>query len=255
MQERYVSIATPDGRMDTFIACPDSGTPAPAVVMYQNIGGLSERLLTMARRVAANGYYCAVPDLYYRLGKIVFDTDSTDEHVLALRRIAGASLANAKVMDDTRALLDFMAKERAVRQDGMGTIGYCQGGRFCALAAAFFPDRFKAAAALYGTRLVTDAPDSPHLVLDRIRGEIYFGFAEHDPLSPPSTIEKIREVMKHCRAKSIVEVHPGTEHGFAIPDQRFYNREASERAWTRIFAMLAPRAPDVPKLNSLNRQP
>ncbi len=243
MQERYVSITTHDGRMDTFIVSPDSTKPAPAVVMYQNIGGLSERLIAMARRVAANGYHCAVPDLYYRLGKIVFDTDSTNEHVLAMRRIAGASLVNAKIMDDTRALLDFLATERAIRQDGMGTIGYCQGGRCSALAAAFFPDRFKAAAALYGTRLITDAPDSPHLVFDRMQGEIYFGFAERDQHNPPPTIERVKEVLKRCSVRSQVEVHPGAEHGFAIPDQRFYHKDASERAWDHIFAMFARQIP------------
>ena len=92
MQERHVHVTTPDGQMETFIVHPDGTGPFPAVVMFQNVGGLSEILRGMARRVAAAGYYCAVPSLYYRLGTIVIDPDSKDEKILGLRKIASGSL-------------------------------------------------------------------------------------------------------------------------------------------------------------------
>ena len=75
MRERNDFVETPDGRMEAFIAHPDGPGPFTSIVMYQNVGGLSDLMRAMARRVAAQGYYCAVPDLYYRLGKIVIDAD------------------------------------------------------------------------------------------------------------------------------------------------------------------------------------
>src|SRR5688572_8825456 len=156
--------------MKTFIAHPDGRGPFPAVVMFQNVGGLGDVLRGMARRVAEAGYYCAVGSLYYRLGTIVIDPDSRNEKVMAVRRIAADSLDNAEVMSDTKALLEFMDSDSAVRRGPMGTIGFCQGGRFTVLAAATFPERFKAVASLFGTKLVTDGPDSPHLIMNRIQG-------------------------------------------------------------------------------------
>lgn len=237
MQERHVHVATPDGDMETFIVHPDGAGPFPAVVMFQNVGGLSEILRGMARRVAAEGYYCAVPSLYHRLGTIVIDPDSKDEKVLALRKIASGSLVNAKVVEDTGALLKYIATDKAARPGAMGTIGYCQGGRFAVLAAGNFPDVFKGTASLFGTQLITQAADSPHLVLNKLQGEIYCGFAEHDHSAPPEIVEQIRAHLVECEVDSLVEVHPGTQHGYAFPGRIVYHRQASELSWRRIFEM------------------
>lgn len=237
MEERRVWVPTPDGKMQVFIALPSGPGQFPAVLMYQNVGGLSETLCNLARRVAGEGYYCAVPELYYRLGTIVIDADSKNEQVRAIRKIASNSLDNGKVMDDTRALLAWMESDPAARSGAIGTIGYCQGGRFAVLAAAHFPDRVKASSSLFGTRLITEAADSPHLLLDRIRGEVYFGFAEHDPAVPPEIAVRIGGLLKQCPAKSMSETLAGTEHGFAFHGRKVYQKEAAERTWGIIFRM------------------
>lgn len=237
MEERRVRVQTPDGSMQVFIAHPSEADKYPAVLMYQNVGGLGEPLCDMARRVAREGYYCAVPELYYRLGTIVIDADSDDAQVRAIRKLASNSLDNGKVMQDTRALLAWMGNEPAVRSGAIGTIGYCQGGRFAVLAAEHFPERVKAAASLFGTRLITDEADSPHLLLDRIRGEVYCGFAEHDPAVPPAIAVRIGELLKQCPAKSLSETLAGTEHGFAFHGRKVYHKEAAERTWGIIFRM------------------
>lgn len=244
MTERHVHVQTPDGKMQTFIAHPDGKGPFPAVVMYQNVGGLSEILRGMARRVAESGYYCAVPELYYRLGTIVIDPDSHDEQIMGLRKIASGSMRNATVMEDTKALLEFLDKDPLVKPGPKGTIGYCMGGRFSILAAETFPETFTASVSLFGTRLITDAADSPHLKLERIRGELYCGFAEHDPSMPLPSVDKFKDLLqRQCKAKFEVEVHPGTEHGYAFPGRRVYQKEASERSWERAFAMFSRQIP------------
>lgn len=244
MAERHDEVQTPDGKMRTFVAHPDGKGPFPAVVMYQNVGGLSDILRGMARRVAEAGYYCAVPELYYRLGTIVIDPDSHDEQIMGLRKIASGSVRNAKVMEDTKALLESLAKDPLVKPGPKGTIGYCMGGRFSILAAAHFPESFTATVALFGTRLITDAPDSPHLGLGKIRGELYCGFAEHDPSMPLPMVDKFKAMLEQqTKAKFQVEVHPGTEHGYAFPGRKVYHKEASERSWERTFSMFARQIP------------
>jgi carboxymethylenebutenolidase len=47
-------------------------------------------------------------------------------------------------------------------------------------AIGAFPERIDSMVSMYGGRLHTDQPDSPHLTADRISGELYFGVAEAD---------------------------------------------------------------------------
>ena len=69
MRERDIEIETPEGRMGAFVAHPDRGGPFPCIVLFQDFWGLREEIYDLARKVAVVGYYCIVPDLFYRLGK------------------------------------------------------------------------------------------------------------------------------------------------------------------------------------------
>ena len=84
-------------------------------------------------------------------------------------------------------------------------------GRYAVNAATHFPDQVKAAASIYGTRLATDQPDSPHLAAGKTRAELYFGCAETDVYAPQEIIDQIAASMKGANAE--VEVYPGTHHG------------------------------------------
>ena len=66
MNERVLEIPTPSGRMPTFVTHPEQDGPFPPVIIYMDIWGVREELLEIARRVGTVGYYCMVPDLYYR---------------------------------------------------------------------------------------------------------------------------------------------------------------------------------------------
>ena len=76
----------------------------------------------------------------------------------------------------------------------IGLVGYCMSGAFVTVAAAKHPDRIGCFASYYGTRLITDKPDSPHLMLGDITAEGYYSFAEHDtyvPLDQVAAFEKL----------------------------------------------------------------
>ena len=66
MKDRFIDIETPSGRMETFVTHPEHGGPFPAVIIYMDIWGVREELFEIARRVGTVGYYCLVPDFYYR---------------------------------------------------------------------------------------------------------------------------------------------------------------------------------------------
>ena len=68
MKERLIDIPMARGAIDTFIAHPSAPAACPVVIIYMDVWGLREELFDVARRIATVGYYCAVPNLYYRAG-------------------------------------------------------------------------------------------------------------------------------------------------------------------------------------------
>ena len=70
MHEQVLEIETPSGRMETFVTHPEEDGPFPPVIIYMDIWGVREELFEIARRVGTVGYYCLVPDFYYRQGRV-----------------------------------------------------------------------------------------------------------------------------------------------------------------------------------------
>jgi carboxymethylenebutenolidase len=148
-----------------------------------------------------------------------------------------ADLTIPMVMDDTDALLAFISGDGAASGGAMGAVGYCMSGPFAINAAARHPDRFAAAASIYGVRLVTDAADSPHKAAAKARGELYFACAEIDRWAPLKMVEALKAALAGAGANAEVEVFPGVEHGFAFPQRAAYDRASAERHWERLFAL------------------
>jgi carboxymethylenebutenolidase len=238
MIEKYIDIPTADGRMDSFVVRPEEGGPFPAVVVLMDIWGLREELFDIARRV---------PNFWYRRGKVRFeyrDDKGRMRSLLALPKEVQDELhanmvqvTDRMAMVDVGAVLKFLGGE-PVRNGPKGTIGYCLGGRLSLAAAAEFPDQFRASASMHGARIVSDKLDSPHRLVNNMRGEIYCGFAEKDDLAPPATIETLDRLFAGCsQVKYRAIVHPGTVHGYALPDRDIFDKPAANRDWENIFAM------------------
>ena len=72
------------------------GRHAP-VILLMDAPGIREELRHMARRIAARGYFCLLPDLYYRLGQLRFDIARRNEAmsvVIRARHFSGATRRN-----------------------------------------------------------------------------------------------------------------------------------------------------------------
>ena len=103
--------------------------------------------------------------------------------------------------------------------------------------SARFPDRVGAAASFYGTWLVSDAEESPHLNFEKTRGELYIACAEHDELAPIPMVEKLMAAFSESGAKGEIEMYPGVHHGFAFPNRWCFEKQAAERHWERLIGL------------------
>ncbi|MEW6642520.1 MAG: dienelactone hydrolase family protein [Pseudomonadota bacterium] len=243
MIERQIDIPSQDGLITTFITHPERGGPHPVLLFYMDAPGIREELRDMARRLAAVGYYVVLPNLYHRsnvmeLGPIPQDPASPErklhfDRVLALM----ATIDIPTVMADTDALLAFTDGDPAATKGPLGTLGYCMSGRYAICAAARHPDRVAAAASIYGTHLITDQPDSPHLAARQARAELYIACAEIDHYVPLETVAPLRASLEEAGANAEVELYGGVEHGFAFPLRAAFNKDAAERHWERLFSL------------------
>ena len=118
-------------------------------------------------------------------------------------------------------------------------LGYCMSGRFALMGLAREGARVACAASFYGTRMFTEAEDSPHRVIGTLaRGEAYLAFAETDQFVTPAQVEQARQMMAGTRCSWQLETYPGTHHAFAQPDSAHHDPAAAERHWQALFALL-----------------
>jgi carboxymethylenebutenolidase len=235
MNEFHTDISTLDGQMECFVAHPDGDGPFPPVILYMDVPGIREELRSFTRRIAAQGYFGLLPDMYYREGVLRFDL-SKGQKELEKMFAAGATLSIEKVMHDTQGMLAYLENNPLVSSPA-GCIGYCMSGQYVVAAAGTFPDHFAASASLYGTRIVTNRADSPHLLVDQIKGELYLGFAAKDSYVEDNVIPDLTEALDKHGVTYTLEVHPGTEHGFCFPERPAYVESAAEKVWDTVFAL------------------
>jgi len=235
MIERQLDIPTPHGATTTFICHPERGGPHPPILFFMDAPAIREELRDMARRLGTAGYYVMLPNLYYRAGVMELGPladPGARERMFALMN----GLTIDLVMSDAGALIDFIDADPAARPGTIGTLGYCMSGQFAINAAASFPARVAAAASIYGTFLVTEQANSPHLAARQTRAELYFACAETDRWAPPQTVAALRTALEG-RDLAEVEDYPGVEHGFAFPQRPAYDKASAERHWERLVAL------------------
>jgi carboxymethylenebutenolidase len=234
--EREIDVETRDGLMNTFVVHPEEGGPFPPVLFYMDAPGKREELHDMARRIATVGYWVALPNLYYRKTR-EFRMERSEDGMKRMFQMMD-HLSNTLIGSDTEALLRLADADPAVRPGAAGVVGYCMSGPFAVSAAAHFPQRITAAASIYGARLVTDAPDSAHLLAAKVAGELYFACAEIDRWAPKEEIAELDRALGKAGIEYRIEWYPGAQHGFAFPEREgVYDKPSAERHWERLFAL------------------
>jgi carboxymethylenebutenolidase len=238
--EQTIDITTEDGAMETFVCHPERGGPHPAVMLLMDAPGVREELRDMARRLGTVGCYVLLPNLYYRAGRdTIYGPDvlqhGSAEH--ARMRAVRTKMTIPPVMADIGAMLSFIDRQDAAKPGPVGAHGYCMSGPYALAAAARYPDRIPAAASFYGTWLINEAEESPHLNLGKIKGEVYIACAEHDDLAPLPMVEELRGLFRLAGTAGEIELYPGVHHGFAFPQRWCYDKPAAERHWERLIAL------------------
>ncbi|WP_433536813.1 dienelactone hydrolase family protein [Micromonospora sp. CA-249363] len=244
MQTTTVDIPTSDGTADASLTRPDGDGPFPAVLLFMDAFGPRPRLVEMAERIAERGYLVLTPHLFYRAGRApLFDLSrlgEADQRGALFEKIVPliGALTPDVIGRDTAAYLDFLAARDDVRPGPVVITGYCMGGTNALRAIEAYPDRIAAVASFHAGRVVTDAPDSPHLAVGSITGELYLGHADADQSMTPEQIATLEEALDAAGVRYRSEVYEGAHHGFTMADTPMYHEQGTERHWVALFDLL-----------------
>ena len=238
--EKTVEIKTPDGTCDAHFVYPHSGAHA-AVLVWPDILGLRPAFRQMGKRLAESGYAVLTVNPFYR-GKRAPVIPAGAAFNAETRAIVGplAQQLNATThASDAKAFIAWLDQQPQVdKSRKIGTTGYCMGGPITMRTAAAVANRVGAAASFHGGGLVSQMPDSPHLLVPQMKAQYLFAVAQNDDMRDPEAKNVLRETFAKAKLDAEIEVYPA-DHGWCVPDSPSYNRDQAERAWGRLLALYA----------------
>ena len=237
VSESEIEITTPDGVCDSYFVHPASGA-RPGVLIWPDAFGLRPAMRQMATRLAESGYSVLAVNQYYRTKKAPIAEGTNFAELRETLRPLMGSLSPETNVTDAKAFVSFLDSQSSVDKDRkIGTMGYCMGGPMTMRTAAALPDRIGAGASFHGGGLVTDRPDSPHLLVEKMTAHYLFAIAENDDQRQPEAKDVLRETFDAAGLPAEIEVYEGAMHGWCPPDTPVYHEAQAERAWSRLLAL------------------
>jgi carboxymethylenebutenolidase len=239
--EHDVDVPMAAGVADSALFYPEGKGTWPAVLVWTDILGLRPVFRDMGRRLAAEGYLVLVPNPFYRSRRapIVdgsFDFNKPEDRAKVTPMTA--LLTPDAQTSDSKSLIAFLdAQSQTNKQKGIGVQGYCMGGPLTFRSAAAMPNRVKAAATFHGGGLVTDKPDSPHLLIPQMKAQVYCAIADNDDKREPMSKDTLKAAFAAAKIPAKVEVYTGADHGWTVKGSQTYNEAAAERAWSELTAL------------------
>jgi carboxymethylenebutenolidase len=219
------------------------------VIIWADALGLRPAMRDMAKRLAADGYSVLVPNPFYRVSKAPQFTTAANldfkspDLMTKIGPLMSSVQAAGAAEKDAIAYVSFLdAQPQVDRTKKIGTQGYCMGGGLVVRTAASVPERIGAGASFHGGGLVTDKPDSPHLLAPKIKARMYFGVAASDDRRQPDAKDRLKESFAKAGVPAEVEVYPA-KHGWCVPDMPIedgapiYDNAQADRAWMKLVAL------------------
>jgi len=226
-----VKIKQGDREVETYVFYPMTKDKAMAVVLIQEIFGLSDWMRAAGDQLAEAGYIVLVPDLLSGMGPNKGGTADFPETQVTT---AVNKLPPAQVLADMNAVLDYGKKLDACNGN-IAIAGFCWGGGKAFAAAAANKD-LKAAFVFYG------APMLPAADMPNINAPVYGFYGENDARISAS-VPAEATAMKAAGKTYDAIVYPAADHGFMRAGQMDNatpgNKKAAEDSWKRMLELLA----------------
>lgn len=212
-----VEITAGERTVRGVLAVPDR-TPAPALVVIHEWWGLNDQMVSVAERLAAEGYLALAVDLYG--GEATTDPAKAKELMMAV----DAAAATATM----EAWIDWLrAHPKSNRK--VGTLGFCFGGGWSLNASLARP--VDATVIYYG--YVTQKADA----LSKLEGPVLGHFATRDARINRPMVDAWEAEMRKAGKRHTTHWYEA-EHAFANERGARYDEVAAKLSWQRTLAFL-----------------
>ena len=220
-----LTIDVKDGSFKAYVALPAT-TPAPGVVVAQEIFGVNQVMRDTCDWLAGQGFVAICPDLFWRIEPGIDITDQSEAEWKRAFELFGLFDVD-KGIEDMKATLAALRGHDACSGKA-GSVGYCLGGKLAYLMAARSDS--DASVGYYGVGLgdLLDEADS-------IAKPLMLHIAEKDKFSSPEEIAKVRETLAG-NAKVTTHLYEGQDHAFARPGGEHYDAASAKQANDRTVS-------------------
>ena len=214
-----VEYASNGGTAHGYLATPPGGR-GPGVVVIQEWWGLTDHVVSVADRFAAEGFVALAPDLYG--GTTTHDADE-----------AGRLMSELPVDTAARDLggaVDLLLSSEAVTSATVGAVGFCMGGGFVLLLAAQQGDRVGLAVPFYGV-----GPGVAQADLSTITAPVLGHFGTQDEMATPEVVDDLERQLRASGSPSVVLHRYEAGHAFFNDEDHLgtYDPDLAAQAWQR----------------------
>ncbi|WP_432484061.1 dienelactone hydrolase family protein [Kineococcus esterisolvens] len=212
--------ATGSGHAHGYLRVPGTGS-GPGVVVVQEWWGLTDHVVAVVDRLAADGFVALAPDLY--------GGRTTHDSAEAARLLT--ELPVERATRDLAGAVTYLLERPETTSPTVGAVGFCMGGAFVLTLAAQQGERVGAAVPWYGV----PGPDTDY---SGLRAAVLGHFGEEDASVPLEGVRAAAErIRRHSGVEPTFHVYPAP-HAFYNDERAGYRREAAELAWARTTAFL-----------------
>jgi len=229
MRNETVQVDVADGRFDCLLMRPATGSPAPVVIVLQEVFGVNPGIRSIARHYAEDGYLALCPDLFWRAERNLSMDESNPDHMARGFSLYG-SYDLERGVDDIAAVIA-LARHLPGSSGKVGVTGYCLGGLLTFLAAARTGSDAFAAYYGGGTDRFTGRART-------IAAPLLYHLAGDDEYIGPAAQAAIRAALAEVPS-AMAHTYPGRNHAFARPGGAHFDAADAALANTRTDRFLA----------------
>ncbi len=224
MPQLTLSVTTPDGAFGAYVAAPAS-SPAPAIVVIQEIFGVNAVMRQITDQFAAQGYLAVCPDLFWRIEPEIDITDHSEAEWKRAFELFNAFDVEAG-LKDIETTIETIRKDR--RCNGkVGAVGFCLGGLLAYLTGV--RTDADAAVGYYGVGIERYTAEA-----DKLVNPLMLHIAEEDQFTPKPARDLILAALKN-HPQIEIHTYPGRDHAFARPGGEHYDAADAALAQSRTL--------------------
>ncbi len=230
-----VGIDVDGGRLPGVLALP-ARSPAPGVLVVNDVFGQSDFYEHLTRRIAQAGFVALDVDYFFRQGPV-----ATGDREAAMNR--AQQLDQLTTLDDLDRAITWLAERPEVEGARIGTVGFCMGGTLVLDLAADRDDL--ATVCYYGFPARRGenplAPPAPLEVAERMSGPILGHWGDQDAGVGMDNVRALDAKLTAAGVEHTFHLYPGYGHGFLkalLDDERAEGHDQACGSWKRTLRFL-----------------